>query len=174
MDNIHFSKNSYWFVCLTQMEVDECGGFPPEPSEGSSQRGSVASSVTRGQFPFFFVWCLQYNIFVPLCVFLFGTWCLIALCICQTESCKLMTSSWLAICFLFCIRLLWQLSSLCLFSYSSRCACVPGGWQCRTPVCGGGWLCECPGARPQCPGGSPHSWFGNGCLFLLALLSSAW
>uniref|UniRef100_A0A674AQ54 FERM domain-containing protein 8 n=1 Tax=Salmo trutta TaxID=8032 RepID=A0A674AQ54_SALTR len=31
------------------MEVDECGGFPPEPSEGSSQRGSVASSVIRAQ-----------------------------------------------------------------------------------------------------------------------------
>uniref|UniRef100_A0AAZ3P8N7 FERM domain-containing protein 8 n=1 Tax=Oncorhynchus tshawytscha TaxID=74940 RepID=A0AAZ3P8N7_ONCTS len=78
------------------MEGDECGGFPPEPSEGSSQRGSVASSVTRGQFPFCFVWCLQYSIFVPLCVFLFGTWCLIALCIYQTDSCKLMTSPWLA------------------------------------------------------------------------------
>uniref|UniRef100_A0A6Q2YJR5 FERM domain-containing protein n=1 Tax=Esox lucius TaxID=8010 RepID=A0A6Q2YJR5_ESOLU len=31
-----------------QME-DECGRFPPEPSEGNSQRGSVASSVTRAQ-----------------------------------------------------------------------------------------------------------------------------
>ncbi|KAK6316856.1 hypothetical protein J4Q44_G00122560 [Coregonus suidteri] len=30
------------------MEGDECGGFPPEPSEGNSQRGSVAS-VTRAQ-----------------------------------------------------------------------------------------------------------------------------
>ncbi|KAL0994085.1 hypothetical protein UPYG_G00117580 [Umbra pygmaea] len=31
------------------MEGDECGRFPPEPSEGNSQRGSVASSVTRAQ-----------------------------------------------------------------------------------------------------------------------------
>ncbi|XP_023843747.1 FERM domain-containing protein 8 isoform X2 [Salvelinus sp. IW2-2015] len=31
------------------MEGDECGRFPPEPSEGKSQRGSVASSVTRAQ-----------------------------------------------------------------------------------------------------------------------------